>query len=517
MPDYVNPNKTEFDQAEQSLLDTMATAFPALLTKTGSVIRELVVRPMAYLYAWATGNTSSARETSSVEFLQNSQATENPVADLVAWNYFVSRRQGTRSKGVVTLITTSSIIQLTAGSTFSAQGQTLVTETQIIAMDTSYSISGNVTYVPIYPYSTADGTYITNIPVVASSVGAVEIPAGEPVTIGFGNTSIREAFLTSPITGGSNTETDAELMARARYSTAESGIGTYYGLKKKLDNAPVAVLDLGVSAGEDTLMSRARYNTVNINTGGFVDCYVKTQKQYSSALLSAEGVYDSDTQTYSAVFKNDQYAGLYGVTQVLANGETINSYTVSFESASPFMDGGGARLGTSQELVITFPYDTEEDSMLVTINAMYMPGLSALQSFLDADTNKYIGQDVQVKAAVPVTLRMDCVLKYNGTIQDDTLDNIKQAIADKVNSLPVGLQELNFSDIAESVITTYPEADLRLPCVISADMIMKDGSQDSFYSTSGLLNIAHPVSPDYWDAAVCFFSIVPSNIRIDVL
>lgn len=85
------------------------------------------------------------------------------------------------------------------------------------------------------------GNWLVNVPVETTTVGRIEIPVGTTVSASFPCSTLLEAELTSPITGGSDTETDAELMTRAEYNTAEAGIGTYYGIRKKLNKAPITV------------------------------------------------------------------------------------------------------------------------------------------------------------------------------------------------------------------------------------------------------------------------------------
>ena len=47
MAEYKEPTQADFNSAEASTLDVMSTKYPDMLTKAGSVIRELLVRPFA--------------------------------------------------------------------------------------------------------------------------------------------------------------------------------------------------------------------------------------------------------------------------------------------------------------------------------------------------------------------------------------------------------------------------------------------------------------------------------------
>lgn len=528
MSEYSNPSNTEFKRAEQSILDALSTSAPNLMTKVGSVIRELVVRPAALLYAWVTSNADKHFEERSVTYLKTSNATDNETADTVAANYFVYRREGVRAKGVITVYTTFPVVQLPAGASFSVNGIQVVTDSSIVASDTLETGKRNNT-IYIRTIKLSDGLYLANIPVVAQQVGDIEIAAGAEVTMNFIDSTISSALLTSPITGGSGTETDAELMARAEYNTAESGVGSYYGIKRRLQSAPVAVLDIGLIAGEDTLLFRARHNSVNINPGGYVDCYVKTQKQASVSEVSAyvdkiaQDSYKIEISPTDAI----NVAGFFGVLSISVNiGETtyqLNQWSMDYgDGSNASGDAKGARLSRNQSLVITFTasdngiVDTSEEaerSAVVTVS--YMPGINALQNYLDDDKNKFVGQDIRVKAAVPVVLHFDCEVQSSPALTDDETDMLKRVISSCASAYRVGTSVFNFSDVRKACYQALPRAELRLPCTISAEILTANGVIDTFHSTSGILDISNPVNQDYWSPAVCFFSLNPENIRLE--
>ena len=265
MADLIEPTQQSFLNSEATASDVISQSSPNLITKTGSVIRELIIRPLSYLSAWLTDNYQNNLEKSSVAYLKTSQETVNPTADLVASNYFVTRLQGTYAKGIITLTLTQPVLRIGKGSSFIVGGVSMITPDQyFITNSDTTGTSSDFTYVKSIKL---DDRWIANIAVVSTEPGQVELPAGSSVTIGFSSSIIMDAELTSPVTGGSDVETDAELMKRAEYNTAESGIGSFYGLQKKLAKAPVAVLGLSTVAGEDEPLFRARYNNVGINRG----------------------------------------------------------------------------------------------------------------------------------------------------------------------------------------------------------------------------------------------------------
>ena len=128
MADYIEPTQRSFNSAEATATDVISQSSPGLITKAGSIIRELIIRPISYLTAWANDNLLDKLATTSVMYLQTSQATDNPVADMVASNYFVTRRQGTNARGILTLTLSQPVLRLARGSQFTVGGATMITQ-----------------------------------------------------------------------------------------------------------------------------------------------------------------------------------------------------------------------------------------------------------------------------------------------------------------------------------------------------------------------------------------------------
>ena len=511
MADLIEPTQRSFQNAETTASDVLTQASPNLLTKTGSVIRELIIRPVAYLMSWLNDNYQNTLEKSSVAYLKTSQETVNPTADLVASNYFVTRLAGTSARGILTLTLTQPVLRIGKGSPFTVGGASMVTPDQYFITNSSTSgTSSDFTYVKSIPYG---DRWIANISVVSTEPGQLELPAGSEVSIGFSSSIIMEAELTSPVTGGSDVETDAELMKRAEYNTAESGIGSFYGLQKKFAKAPVAVLGLSAVAGEDEPLFRARYNNVNINPGGIVDCYVKTAKQPTT-----------DSFQVSCTGTGGKLSGIVPadcilyVDSVIVGGQALTEFDVSFQSWDINVAEEGARLSIMQKTVISFQLEnTSATSADATVFCTYLPGIRVLQDYIDSDEEHYLGMDTAVKAAVPVELTFHCGYKASSMLDADRVELLRSTIENYINNIQVGTRTVNFSDIREVCASAVPEADLRLPCVMTAKAYTKNGGVDTFHSNTGILDISDQANQDFWDFRECFFSICFDNIKVEAI
>lgn len=511
MADFIEPTQRSFQNAETTASDIITQSSPTLITKIGSVVREIVIRPVSYLMAWLTDNYQNTLEKSSVAYLKTSQETVNPTADLVASNYFVTRLSGTYAKGILTLTLTQPVLRIGKGSPFTVGGASMITPDQyFITNSATTGTSSDFTYVKSIPYG---DRWIANIAVISAEPGQLELPVGSAVTVGFSSSIIMDAELTSPVTGGSGVETDAELMKRAEYNTAESGIGSFYGLQKKFAKAPVAVLGLSAVAGEDEPLFRARYNNVNINPGGIVDCYVKTERQPTTDSFQV-----TCTGTGGALTGVIPADCILYVDSIIVGSQALSTFTVDFQSWDINVSAEGARLSVKQKTVISFQLsDTSATSAEATVFCTYIPGIRALQEYIDSDEEHYLGMDTAVKAAVPVELTFHCGYKAASMLDTDRIELLRSTIENYINNIQVGTRTVNFSDIREVCASAVPEADLRLPCVMTAKAYTRNSGVDTFHSNTGILDISDQANQDFWDFRECFFSICFDNIKVEAV
>lgn len=518
MPDYIEPQQSDYSDVEQSVLDIMSTKYPSLVTKAGSVIRELIVRPVSYVYSWVMTNMRSARKESSIGYLMTSQLTENEVADDMASNFFVTRRDGTRSKGKLSLILDRPYILIPAMSAFHIGDAVLYNEMQISAIDDEYREVDGTLYVPVVPIGNDE--YMITIPVVASTTGPVDIPRGAELETGLVR-PMTGGFLASDVTGGSERETDAEMMRRASYSTAQSGIGSVYGIKMRLAQAPISVLDMSVLSEHQSKDAGTWNNTAAVKAGGSVDCYVKTDNSMEVDNITFPTIVYAESVTEHVIRIGTELApaiaGLYAISDVFANGSRIRDFSVAFESADgdTAADASAARLSDRQVAVLSFNTDEAVTELNLTITALYADGIRQLQLYMDSDVNKFIGQHVMIKAAVPVALSIDCVVDTDTRLDDTVLQSIREVIARTVCGMPVGRRHVNFSDLREAVASVLPDVKLRLPCTISADIPLRNGKTTAMCATSGLLEIPDTQEGGMWDPAVYYFSLLTTNVRLE--
>ena len=504
------PTSSEFASAKAALKAAMTSAVPDLMAKSGSLISELIVRPMAYLFSAISTSLSSFLTQTSAVYLLTSTATDSEAADSIASNYFITRKEAAPATGVLTLTMASPSIVLKKGSIFVVGDVKLSTDVDYVATNSDITLASEVVKLPVFV--SVDGTgavsYRANVPV--SAPYGSEIPAGTKASAGFITTSITDIVVTSSVTGGRGVETDAELMRRCGQATANAGIGTVYGVRRLVQSSPFNVLDAVVAAGEDELAERGRYNTTNINPGGFVDCYVKTANQAVTDIVTIDVSQASSENAgyyeYSATVSGGPAAGALRIAKIYTEHGEVNDFQTEFSNSQ-----AAPRLSSSQVMSVRFtsPYG---DIKSAVCHIEKLPHISELQGFITGEGNRFIGQDIQVRSAVPVSVSLQFSVGSDAT--DEDIENVKAAIADHINSKAVGDCSINFSDLQSVCAATTGYSGLRVPCQITFSSYLKTGNRQVECFDCGEASISGS-SSQQWPAAISFLSTTTYSIRVD--
>lgn len=512
------PDQTNFTQAEDTLVNLMADYSSQIDTKKASVVRQLVIRPGAYLYAKMNSFLSNWIKRTSVAYLSTLQDTSDSIADMVASNYFVTRKQGSYATGVVTITCNTSEVRVNALSDFMVDSNQFSTVKTYIATMAPIDNTEEVSYVQMFQIN---GQYKANIPVQAQQAGPLEIPAGVAVEVQTYIAGVDSAQLLSPITGGAGTETNADMMQRCK-ERCGAAIGTLQAIRTKMQDAPVNVISCGAASSNQAGCFRSRYNNMALPMGGAIDVYIKTTNQASIIQLPFNSLNeDSDSKMYLEITPGDypEYTGAIRVQEVMLQGSdslsSVGRYTVSYLSTDPGVSDIGARNTVYQKIKIKFEQLTESKPVLVSLQ--YMPGLTQLQNFMDASYGAYLGQDCKIKAAVSATVRLKCQVVSKEPLSQVQLLDLKEFITAQINSKQVGDYTLNMDVIAETVRSNYTDIQLRLPYTLSIAMPMTNGAVYTFNTTDGIASLLYRRQLYHWAAQAYFFSTTSDYIDLQVI
>lgn len=511
------PTQDNFNSAQQAAVSILKDYNTEIDSKKGSIVRQLVIRPIAYIYARMNQLLSSWVRRTSVSYLSNTDDTSDSIADLVASNYFVSRRQGGYAKGILTLVCDQEEVRISVNTSFFIASHQFRVEKAYIATP---NIEGttDTEQLGYIKMVNVDG-YKANLPIVAVNPGIIEIPSGAQVDINSYIAGCSQAQLLSPITGGADVETNAQLMARCK-ERCGAAVGTLEAIRTKMQTAPITVLSCNAQGSSEPGCFRSRYNSVALPMGGVIDIYAKTQNQNDVTDINFDHLKNSNGTLYVKITSQD-YPDVAGASRVLSvkkqgDQTTIKKYTVTYSSSSS-LSPVGARGSVDQVIIITFDDPTLTADTKINVTLEYMPGVKVLQDFINNEYQKFLGQNCLVKAALPVVLSITGQVFSDTALTDSTIQQVKEAISQSINSKLVGDYNLNMDKIAESVEANFPGIKLRLPYKISVQVPTINGGIHTFATTDGTVSLLYREGSYHYSQGVYFFSSSPSNIYLEVL
>ena len=507
------PTQAQFQSAQTTLQQMLNTYAPDIDVRKASVVRQLVIRPLAYLFAQIQRYIKDRVKQSSIMYLLTSDKVQNQTADLVASNYFVQRLQSGYASGVLTAKCSTSSVTIPRDTLFSVDGISFFCPKAVIASTNPQEDTNAVNYVKMF---SIDNYYYCNIPIRAVQPGFVQIPSGVlAATNSYIGGIVQDGLsVTSPITGGSSTQTDAQMMRRC-IKKCGAAVGTQNAIWTRLQQSPVNVISCKAIGSADAGCFRARYNNLAIPRGGVVDVYVKTQNQPSVKTI------DIQVATQGTAFQINpaQYTDIKGfirIRSIKSSAATLPDYSIQYQTTSDDLSAQGARLSGYQKATILFKSAISAGTTL-KLDIQYIPGIAQVQTYMDNQDIAFLGQSTLVKSAVPVALKIHCSVQSPQAIDKDTLVAMRQSIAKLVCAYEVGTYKLNMTDIAEAFHASYPDAILKLPYNIQVIMPTKNGGLYQFQTDSGFVDITYKKGLYSWDTAAYYFYSTPDFIDLVIV
>ena len=283
---------TSLREVDPSLVTTTEKLLRALIAAyspdvdTNGVLGQLLIRPHALLYSATRTEVDRLRRSSSLYALMRDPAlASTDVVDAAMSNFALQRRQAAPAVCVLTLTFSSpDMVSIPETSEFEAAGIIWRPITGYTAMDRA---SDEATMLSFAAHPSGVG-YWVQITVVATTTGAVDLPAGTA----FSYPEIKglySAVAASPSSGGRDLETNEELVARAVASISPTSAATREGVERIIRQADPSVLAVRVIGFGDVELARSRHNMFSISTPGMADIYVRTTRAPHIEVVKTRG------------------------------------------------------------------------------------------------------------------------------------------------------------------------------------------------------------------------------------
>lgn len=390
----------------------------------------------------------------------NPELADTETTDEVLSNWGITRSSGTTASGTIAiLLSAATNVTIAAGASFSANGMTFAT-TQVFAAKTNEALISSSSDRLIVP--TSDGYYSFTIEVTANAVGSKYnlvkdthvVPLSQP-------TNFVSSYVVSDFTGGSDEETNTDLVTRLQQGIAARGFAStptnMDALLRSIPEFAITQVTSVVGMG-DPEMLRDRHSLFPISYGGRIDWYVRTQPKLRHGTLAKTAVLvEKDSDGYGiwqfSVGKSEA-AGFYEFRNIklASNSTALSGYEVVedirgvdltdstilpdiasvSEGAYTAFQTATIRFKDTDTAVTSLDLGATQD---YSVEVVLMPGLKPMQETMGGYEYRCRTADVLVKAPVPCFVQLTTTLHKRADDTDPDLDAIKTALAALVNGV----------------------------------------------------------------------------------
>lgn len=497
-----------------------------------------LIRYNALLGAQRLTNINAYLQAQSLLAISQDPTLSDPdLVDSVISNFRVIRMQGTPATGEVTVIVNSDVSTTIAKGSIWMVGTVQFTADQVFTgkLDAGQiNSTGDRVYTP-----TADGNFAFTITVTAVNAGALAVSKDTMVAPTVTPVNYVNSYAAQDFTPGTDTETNADLLARLQTGIAAPTFGNRVNMLAMLLTQPAFanLVNQSIIGMGDPEMSRDRHSIFPVSMGGRCDWYIRTQQTiFRQALTKSATLVSVDVDggggVWQATLDRDEAAGLYEMANIRVTGDTSSSGGFTVVSDVRTLDLTGAifvpDIVTVAEgmysrflsAVIQF-HDTETSyaTLAVGATALYdleargLPLIADLQDYVSGrDVNSY-GTDCLVRAPIPCIVTLSLTIHKRSGDPDPDVTSIAAAIATAVNLTP--FEGRLFASALQDVIVSFLAADQKVSSIdMLGRLLYPDRSTHYLHDEEVLIVPDEPAA--FVTARTVQFFLDPSDVAITI-
>ena len=398
-----------------SLISSIAAKIPGISTRTGTVVRDVVIEAPAQEFSNSYIEISNAEDLTS---LQNYNSFTTDELNSIASDYGLTRLLGVAATGTVIFrFRTLSDVSIPFGTKLT----TLASANNIgVSFVTSQAIAIAQSDLPTY-YNYVTSFYEVPVIVESSNVGTDNNVAAGTITNVISSVSNLDSVTNYlPTTGGTGDESNLLLAARIQVKREGNNIGTKSGYENVV-NTDNRVIDSIVVSPNDVEMKRNEF-------GGSVDIYI-----LGTALTGVIETQNWITGTTELIMLHQPVHSVASVTGSTNGILALNTDYTFGQDTSLYTKSSG-----SQDKIIFTATGLSKlvNGDVVTINYSYNKIIEDLQAIVDADTDHIMAADILIREStevlVDVSMNVTALSGYNKT---NVMNDVITVITDNINSL----------------------------------------------------------------------------------
>ena len=459
----------QVDNAYNVVVQIAQEKNPSIDLKRGAV-KDLVLMLSSVMTAMNQVNMTRVMQSNSLLSInQDPTLADSDIVDAAVSNFNTTRNTGTAASGYITIVlNTPKVLVIPKGSQFITNtGLTFKADNTYISRTTQGDVAAATDKLIIQLDSTH---YIFTIGAVANAMGSSYNVAQNTLFIPpILDPSVTSSYATSNFTGGTDEETNTQLMARLQSSVASKTMSNRPGITGLLRSVDLPNYDntFAVSVIGYGDQEQQRYHSIlPVAFGGRVDVYVRPQATVQTTEIIKTATYlgpdASNNTTWRLTFARDDAPAMYEVSRITLptsiSNLAVSSFTITSD-ARTYDLSLGTTAGTTffpditiakeavysryQVATITFT-DTITPTTGLTIGTstakygvhyLSVGGIAALQDVVSDVNNRLPIADCLVKAPVPCYLTVALTLNVPSTAPSPVISSIQQTVATTVSSL----------------------------------------------------------------------------------
>lgn len=530
-PNLVIPiSADDFASNHALVVNTLTQTNPILDLSTGSALDGLLVENEAQLCAIHQSQLTNLSESFSLAALNANLATATTAqVDSLLSNYGIVRKTATAATGPVTIIIENAIpYQIPAGFTFTYNSLQFKTTQAIYAFPPSSTVPASATnrVMTLLP----NNTYQFTLTVTATTAGSASaLTAGTVLIITSPLAGMVSATAATDFTGGTDTETNAQLLARCAPGITAQILCGPASIQSILSAQFPGIVTSVVGLGSP-LMTRDQDPLFNISQGSKQDIYCRTAAFAPiTTLASLSGVVQDNANTVRLSIPYAQGVGVYRAIAIRLAGSTslggdvptqtifANYFNTTYVPRLVLPYQGAYSANSTISVVFT---DTQSGTLTngtivkYDVDIVWMPSIASVTAFATSSSIRPAGQDYLVRGGIPCSLTVATTIRVpQGASPPDTVA-IAQAVANAVNALPFNTPSISQYMILTAISSVLTQGDA-INTTMRGTIYAPDGTNITLPSVSELIIPSVPASGV--GPANTFFSIAPSQVGITVV
>ena len=463
-------NSTDVQEQQDILATFLAETYPQIDLSHG-VMRDLVQYLNAIFSAKEREELERWKGARSLLAIQENPDLENEDSvDNILSNYNITRKEGTYALGTVLLefdLDTSIIVPMNTEFTFNNLTFRTTISYMIVSSDSSSSELADRQLIRL-----DNGNYGCTVDVTASQVGSASCLKRGTQLQCTGITHLAKATSYDNFYGGTDTETNEELLTRLKSGLATKCWGSRINIENLLrsDDTLNSLVALSVIGTNDAEMIRDQITLFPISTGGKVDIYVKTAPVIYTATDSVTATLtdkDINNDYWVAVVPNSILPGFWRVSDIVYNTElpemsVVNLISQEIVSTREDLRPEDAGYSIYKDTNIRFSTPVSDFKTGTTqefnVTVMGLPHIEYTQKLCQDRSIVPVASDVLVKSAVPCIITATITIKQskNNVVTEDTVNTIKDTATRIINNKQFDgyLATTELTDILQQYLTT---------------------------------------------------------------